>query len=624
MRWHCIVLLFLFAVLSSTSCAAQCTTTINSFPYFENFEAGQANWTTGGSNNDWAYGTPTKNIITSAASGIKCWITGGLTGNNYSNGANAWLMSPCYNFTGLTNPQIAFSIFWETERRFDGASFQYSTDGGNNWQTLGSTNSNSSCLGVNWFNFSPINTLGIAGWSGTILPTSGNCQGTGGSDGWVTAKHTLQGLGGQSSVRFRFIFGAGTTCNNFNGFAVDDIAISEAPPNNSNFIYTCNAANTVVFTNTSSVCASNFVWNFGDINSPSNISNAENPTHIFSAPGSYSVSLTVTFPGNIIVTKTQTVIVLNVTTVVAQAIQCNGNANGSLTATVTGGNGSYNYLWNTTPTQTTATITNLIAGNYSVTVSATNACTTTATITLTQPAVLDVTVTTKNDLCKQANGQAAVFLSGGVTPYTYSWSNGATSASLNNLNAGTYFITAKDVNNCLFTTQAIVKDSSKNLQLFLGKDTSFCPGNTLVLNAGNFANYLWQNFSNTGTYTVTKTGIYFVKATDIDGCSISDTIKINVDCSDIYFPSAFSPNKDPLKLNETFGPLGNLSALTSFSMSVYGRWGQLIYSTTNPFEKWDGRQNGVDMDLGIYVWIANYSLNNEPLKSKKGTVMIIR
>ena len=303
MRWHCIILLFLFAVLSSEKCVAQCNSTINSFPYFENFETGQGNWTTGGTNSDWAYGTPAKNIITAAASGTKCWITGGLTGNNYSNAANAWLMSPCYNFSTLTNPQIAFSVFWETERRFDGASFQYSTDGGTNWQTLGSTNSNSSCLGVNWFNFSPINTLGIAGWSGTILPTSGSCQGTGGSDGWVTAKHILQGLGGQSSVRFRFIFGAGTTCNNFNGFAVDDIAISEAPPNSSNFIYTCNAANTVAFTSTSSVCASNFIWNFGDIASPSNISNAENPTHVFSAPGSYNVSLTVTFPGNIVVTK---------------------------------------------------------------------------------------------------------------------------------------------------------------------------------------------------------------------------------------------------------------------------------------------------------------------------------
>lgn len=624
MRLHCFVFLLVSLVLITAKSMAQCNTTISSFPYFENFESGQGNWTTGGTNNDWAYGTPAKNIITDAASGSKCWITGGLTGSNYSNGANAWLMSPCFNFSTLTNPQIAFSVFWETERRFDGASFQYSTDGGSNWQTLGSTNSNSTCLGVNWFNFSPINTLGIPGWSGTILPTTGGCQGTGGSDGWVTAKHVLQGLGGQSNVRFRFIFGAGTTCNNFNGFAVDDIAVSEAPPNSANFVYSCNAANSVAFTSTSSVCASNFIWNFGDVNSPSNISNAENPTHVFSAPGSYDVSLTVTFPGNITVNKTQTVIVLGVTTTVAQPIQCYGNNNGSLTATVTGGTGSYNYLWSTTPAQTTATATNLVAGTYTVTVNAANACTTTASVVLAQPAQFTGTVTTQNELCKQANGKINVVLNGGLAPYTYNWNNGATSASLNNLTAATYSLTAKDANNCTFNTQTIVKDSTNQLQLNLGKDTSFCPGNTLVLNAGNFNSYLWQDFSNASTYTVTKTGTYFVKATDADGCSISDTIKINVDCSDIYFPSAFSPNKDPLKLNETFGPLGNLSALTSFSMSVYGRWGQLIFTTTNPFEKWDGRQNGVDMDLGIYVWIASYSLNNEPVKTKKGTVMIIR
>lgn len=621
MQYFCLIFIYL---LCTNTTIAQCNTTIASFPYFENFEAGQGNFTTGGNNNDWAYGTPSKNIITNAASGTKCWITGGLTGNNYSNAANAWLQSPCFNFSSLVNPQISFSVFWETERRFDGASFQFSTDGGSIWQTLGTINSNSNCLGSNWFNFSPITSLGIAGFSGTSLPTVGNCEGTGGSDGWVTAKHALTGLAGQTTVIFRFIFGAGTACNSYNGFAVDDIVIADAAPNSANFLFTCSSNNTVAFTNTSSVCATGFSWNFGDNSSPSNTSSAENPTHIFTTPGIYQVLLTVTFQNGLVATSNKTVTVLNVSITIVQPIQCFGNGNGQLMANVFGGNGLYNYVWSTTPTQTTSTAANLITGNYTVSVSSPNACTINASFVLTQPNQLIGSLSSANELCTQKNGAVSALITGGVLPYTYSWNNGSFNSTINNLSAGNYTINIRDARNCALTLFTNIKDSINQLTLNFGNDTSFCPGNEMVLNAGNYNSYLWQDFSNTAIFTVKKSGIYFVKVTDADGCSISDTIKVNVDCSDIYFPSAFSPNKDASNLNETFGPIGNLQALTNFNMQVYGRWGQLIFSTSNPFNKWNGKQNNIDMELGIYVWKANYSINNKPQQFKNGTVMIIR
>lgn len=612
----------LVPIFCITKISAQCNTTINSFPYYENFEQSAGNWVTVGTNSDWAYGTPNKTLINSAASGTKCWVVGGLTGNFYNNGENSFLLSPCFNFSTLSNPQIAFNVFWETERRFDGASFQFTTDGGNIWQTLGTINSNSSCLGVNWFNFSPITALGIAGWSGTIFPTQGNCQGTGGSDGWATAKHILPNLAGQSNVRFRFVFGAGTTCNAYNGFAVDDITISEAAPNTANFIYNCSANNTVNFINTSSICASSFNWNFGDVNSPSNTSTSENATHTFSAPGTYNVSLTVTFPNNIVVTQTKTVTVLSVNIQVAQTIQCNGNSNGSLTAAVIGGTGNYSFSWNTNPIQTTATAASLIAGNYSVIVSAANACTTTASYVLAQPAALTNSSTVVNELCGKKNGSISNNFAGGIMPYNYSWTNGATTASLQNLDAGNYSLTVRDANNCLFNSTFNVKDSFNVLQVNLGNDTSFCPGNRLTLSAGNFDNYLWQNNSTTKNFTVTTTGKYFVRVTDADGCTASDTINVFVDCSDIYFPTAFSPNKDGL--NDLFGALGNVNALTSFNLQVFGRWGQVVFATNNPFEKWDGKYKGIDMDFGVYVFTATYTINNQIPKTQKGTLTIIR
>ncbi|HNE92983.1 MAG TPA: gliding motility-associated C-terminal domain-containing protein [Chitinophagaceae bacterium] len=625
MIFRYILLLIICSTYCSTHLLSQCNTTISTFPYHEDFEAGQGNWTTGGNNNDWQYGTPSKSIITGAASGTKCWIVGKLTGNFYNFGENAWIMSPCYDFSSLTNPQISFSVFWETERKYDGATFQYSVNGGNTWNTLGSTNSNNNCNGVNWFNYSPITSLGVDGWSGTKLPTSGSCNGTGGSDGWVTSKHILTGLAGQNNVRFRFVFGAGTTCNSFNGFAVDDITISEAPVNTCNFIFSCTGNNTVNFTNTSSICATNFNWNFGDNASPSNTSNAENPTHIFTAPGTYNVSLTVTFPGNIIVNKIKTVTVLSVNTSIVNSIKCNGDSTGSALANVTGGGGAYNYNWNTNPVQTTNTATNLKAGSYTVTVSATNTCTTNSTIIFTQPDSLKATSIVANELCKQQNGFIEVVTTGGVLPYTYLWNTNPiqNTSKASNLKAGNYAVIITDANLCKLSMNNSIKDSINNINLNLGNDTSFCPGSQLILNAGaGFANYVWQNASTNATFTATQTGNYFVIVTDKDGCTKTDTIKINVDCSDIYFPTAFTPNSDGL--NDTFGALGNLFSLTSYQFYVYGRWGQLIFYTNNAFEKWDGKQNGNNLDSGTYIWFATYSINNKPLLFKKGTVIMIR
>lgn len=602
---------------------AQCTSTVSSFPYSENFESSNGNFTAGGNNSDWTYGTPSKTVITGAASGTRCWIVGGLTGNAYNNAENSWLQFPCFDFSGLTNPQLSFKVFWETEKKYDGASLMYSIDGGTVWAPLGSTGSNTNCNGSNWFNTTSINSLGVDGWSGNIQPTSPCAGGAGnGSGAWVTAKHTLSSLAGKPSVMFRFIFAAGTQCNAYNGFAIDDVQIGEAAPNTANFSFSCSGSNTVSFTNTSSLCGSNFLWNFNDPSSGSNISTNENPSHVFTAPGTYNVSLMVTFPGNNTVTTTKPVTVISVTPVVTNDVQCHGGANGSIVADVLPTSGAYTYSWNTTPVQTTKTINNLVAGNYTVIVSGTNVCPTTASIVLTEPAKLAASIEVTNALCGKTNGRANAFVTGGITPYQYAWSNGGTTNPQANLAAGLYSLTVKDDNNCTANAQATVKDSVKDIALFLGNDTSFCPGNQTILSAGSFANYLWQDNSTAATFTVTQTGKYYVQVADADGCTKSDTILVTVDCSDVYFPTAFTPNGD--NRNKLFGPIGNIASITSFTMNVYGRWGELLFSSTNPYHKWDGKFKGIDADDGTYVWFAVYSINNRPKQTQKGTITILR
>jgi len=160
------------------------------------------------------------------------------------------------------------------------------------------------------------------------------------------------------------------------------------------------------------------------------------------------------------------------------------------------------------------------------------------------------------------------------------------------------------------------------MHVSLGNDTTICSGGQLVLNAGNFAFYLWQNGSTNATYSVTTSGNYWVKATDANGCTAtSNTIKVTVGCVGIYFPSAFTPNGDDL--NDDFGPWGSLNFIKNYSFTIYGRWGGIVFHSTNPYEKWDGKLNGKDFNTGSFVWLATYSFNGGTIQTKKGIVTII-
>ena len=129
-------------------------------------------------------------------------------------------------------------------------------------------------------------------------------------------------------------------------------------------------------------------------------------------------------------------------------VKCNGANTGSATVSVTGGNPSYSYLWS--HGATTATASNLTAGSYSCTITDTNGCSLVKNFTINQPTVLNATVSQSNVICNgQATGSASVSVSGGVSPYTYSWSpSGGNQSSATNLVAGVYTCTITDANLC--------------------------------------------------------------------------------------------------------------------------------------------------------------------------------
>lgn len=619
--------LFLAIGMHARMARAQCSATINTFPYNEGFESGQGNWNPSSSLH-WQWGTPGgKTLINSAGGGSKCWVAGGLSGTHYES-TSSTLISPCFDFSTLSNPEISLKVFWETEYHYDGAHLQYTINNGSSWVTVGTENSNDPCAGIeNWYNHDPVRYIDWKpGWSGNVQTGGGDCLNGSGSGQWVIARHPLGDLAGRPNVKFRFVFGAGTECNNFDGFAIDDIHIGERPSSTTpDFTYACGANSSTQFTNNSIPCQTAWDWNFGDPGSGAdNVSSLENPAHTFSSPGTYNVSLTVTYASGVqVVVPPKNITIPNVTTSKTD-IKCNGDQNGSITVHVDPP-GTYHYNWNTTPVQNTATINNLEANiPYTVTVTATNMCSVSIPTTLTEPAVFSIAPVVSPAKCGNNNGSINANAAGGTTPYTYTWSNGESTGIINNLAPGSYDLSALDANGC--TTPAAnnlqVQAVTNIVKPLLGKDTTICPGQTLLLRPGSFATYKWQDNSTQATYPVTQTGDYAVEVTDADGCTGTASVHVTVDCKGVYFPSAFTPGQD--HLNPGFGVIGDLGSLKNYSLVVYNRYAQVIFTSSDPYKKWDGTFKGSPQASQAFVWTAKYTVFGQQPVFKKGTILLIR
>lgn len=616
-----LLLCFIMVIFITNHTSGQCAITLVA-PITEDFETSDGGWVAS-SNTHWNWGVispGTKLGITAAASGQRCWIAGSLSSTGYQGGVS-YLNSPCYDVSSLLNPTISFSVFWETENSWDGVRLEYTIDNGMTWNSLGSDASNNNCEAVNWYNASNIRYIGrVPGWTGSSL--TGDCARTNGSGQWLTAKFNLKNISISSFIQFRFVFGAGTQCNSYDGFAIDDFSITEGVATTGGYIYSCVGNSTIQFTASNSFCTTGVEWNFGDVTSPDNTSNSSNVTHQFSAPGTYHVKLIQHFSATPDITTEKDVVVLGVSLQITQPILCNGNHTGSINSIVTGSAPPFQYAWSNNATSNT--LNNVTAGNYSVTVSQGNACPANASLLISEPAKLQLDTLVKNATCNQNNGSIQVVVHGGISPYSILWSNGATMASINNLSFyKKYLLTVTDANLCVAKTDSIYIDNIIiPAQPHLGRDTTICVWQQLMLNPGNFRSYLWQNHSQSPIFVVKDSGTYYVEVTNQYGCSATDSIHVLVDCRGIIeFPNAFAPRNN--NTNHTFGPIGDLSVLNDFSMVIYNRWGQIIFKSNNPYQKWDGMYEGKKSNVETFVWMASYRILQSPVIKKKGAVVAL-
>ncbi|MEY4936860.1 MAG: hypothetical protein RIS64_3219 [Bacteroidota bacterium] len=239
------------------------------------------------------------------------------------------------------------------------------------------------------------------------------------------------------------------------------------------------------------------------------------------ATGTYIV--TITDANNCSAIKTATVQGSSVLYLTPSATQPScGLNNGSINLAVTGGLAPYNYIWSNGIL--TANLTNISSGSYTVFVQDAAGCMATATVTLTQSGGLIVNTTINNALCGQNNGSILTSVSGGTAPYTYLWSNGATTAHLTGLASGAYTLTVTATNSCA-GTKTITLTGGENIAVTATPiNATACTQNDGMVNLlveGGIKPYIysWSNGASTQNLTNLPAGIYLVTVTDALGCS---------------------------------------------------------------------------------------------------------
>lgn len=261
---------------------------------------------------------------------------------------------------------------------------------------------------------------------------------------------------------------------------------------------------------------------------------------------------------------------LSLTTSVVQST-CSA-ANGQATVTVTGGTSGYTYSWSPSG-GTGATISGLLAGSYTVTVTDVNGCVATANaIVADAPAPTSTISASTNVSCfNGTNGSATISVTGGTPGYTYAWlPSGGTNATASNLVAGSYSCTVTDVNGCT-TTSLITITEPTALSATATATPALCNGGTTglasVTATGGTTGYSYSWLPSGGTSATASNltaGAYTVTITDANGCTTTAVATVT--------------EPTPLTATQAQGTIGCNGGTTTATVVVSGGSGTYTYA----------------------------------------------
>lgn len=300
---------------------------------------------------------------------------------------------------------------------------------------------------------------------------------------------------------------------------------------------------------------------------------------------------------------------------------CYGSSNGTINLTVSGGASPYLFNWNNGAV--TEDLSGLTASVYTVKITDQNGCKDSVTITLNQPALLTNSIQKKNVLCNGGNsGFILTNVNGGTGPYNYFWSNGFQTDKIVNLTAGTYVVTVVDYRGCsrkdtiqilqpaplsavLYSPEPI---PNYNVSTYGGSDGAV----NLTVSGGTAPySYLWSNSALSQNLNNLPAAAYSVAVTDSNACTANASIVLDQPLL-LAIPSGFTPNGDGQ--NDDFVVKG-ADAYPDNLLTIYNRWGNIVYQIKNYSNQWNGYNNkGDELPDGTYFAILEIKSKDIVLK----------
>jgi len=298
----------------------------------------------------------------------------------------------------------------------------------------------------------------------------------------------------------------------------------------------CSASNgAIALTLSGGTSPYTYTWNNGTTSATGSISGT---TGSLSALAEGSYSITVTDAGGGICTSTSIVNVANnagqtTTLSLSSAPSCFGSSDGTATINITGGSPNYKYSWSDGTTGATGAssataipLSNLTAGNYTVTVTDNNSCTSTSTLQVTNPSLLVPLASQQTSAtCGSSNGVAFASATGGTGSYNYTWSApGGTAATLTGLAAASYTVTISDANGCSKTVSAIINNNPAPSITSVDSTAVLCNGQAngsavVTASGSGTITYTWSAPGGTAaTINGLSAGTYTVTVSDATGC----------------------------------------------------------------------------------------------------------
>jgi gliding motility-associated-like protein len=212
---------------------------------------------------------------------------------------------------------------------------------------------------------------------------------------------------------------------------------------------------------------------------------------------------------------------------------------------------------------------------------------------------------------------------------TYEWSTGATTSEIVATDTGLYSVLKHTGgNNCTDDLKKfVIRRYPRYLKpMDLGADTTICKGEQIILN-GQGLSTVWSTGESGASITVRDPGIYWAMLEDTCALEIvADTMVLADDlCLWRYctfnIPNAFSPNGDGL--NDVLLPVYR-GQLDKYSLNIFNRLGQRVFSSSKPEEGWDGNINGQPADIGVYFYNCLFYCPLGGYINRKGDVSLIR